>query len=251
MLVAATALIFSSFDPSGDMLGDGRYVLPQTLTLEEQKSLDLRSLEVYNNGGKLELDVGFAGLQNPLSSPAGFSTNYLDLFIKTSVGGQTVLADTGFNTPPASGWQWHLNITPFQTRLERQIKGENKPRSQSTKGIKISSDGSRITIKTQIPAGKYGYWLTSRIFDPLSENGYAPPSSDPNPNRLYSPISNTPAVVDLMSSNKNPLEVYTTRTLEPLGEVIDRRPLFLLVLIGVSLLFTLIATVQVWIKKRT
>jgi hypothetical protein len=250
MLAVAATLLFSSFDTSGDFLGDGHYVLPQILTPLEQKSLDLRSLEVYNRSGKLELDVGFSSLQNVLNSPLGFSTNYLDIFIKTSVGGQTRLGDTGFNTPVSSGWQWHLTITPFQTRLERQIKNENAPRNQAASGIKIRSEGSRMVIQTQIPAGKYGYWITSRIFDPLSEKGYAVPSSDPNPNRLYSPIADSPAVVDLMAGG-NPATAYLERTLEPLGEVIDRRPLFLLILIGVSLLFTLIATVQVWIRKRT
>jgi len=242
----AAALLLSLFDPSGDTSGDGTYRLPPFLTQEERSSLDLRSLEAFSQGGKLLLKVGFSSLANPLQSPSGFSVPYLDVFIKTDVGGQITLGDTGFKTPLNSGWQYHLTLTGFSQRLESQLKGAVQPSSvQAT--WKVSTEGSKVVIATDLPAGKYAYWVMSSLFDPLTPKGYAEPSAQDGPYDLYASLPQSPHPVDVLLEGDQKT-AYAKRVLEELGEVVDRRPIILLLVGALGLVLALWGTVKVWRK---
>jgi len=241
----AATLLLSLFDPSGDTNGDGTYRLPPFLTQEERSSLDLRSLEAFSQSGKLLLKVGFSSLANPLGSSSGFSVPYLDVFIKTDVGGQTTLGDTGFKTPLNSGWQYHLVLTGFSQRLESQLKGATQPSSVPGTNWKVSTEGSKLVIATNLPAGKYAYWVLSSLFDPLTPKGYTEPSAQDGPYDLYASLPQSPHPVDVLLEGDQKA-AYKRRVLEELGEVVDRRPIILLLVGALGLVLALWGTVKVW-----
>lgn len=246
-LALAATLLLSLFDPSGDVNGDGTYRLPSSLSPQERSSLDLRSLEAFSQGGKLLLKLGFSSLTNPLEGPRGFSVPYLDLFIKTDVGGQTTLGKTGFKTRLNSGWQYHFSVSGFLQRLERQLTSETQPSSVTGADWKVTVEGSKIVIATDLPAGKYGYWLMSSVFDPLTPNGYKIPSAQDGPYDLFARVPQSPYPVDVLLEGSQSMS-YSRRTLEELGEVIDRRPLILIFVGVLGLLVALWATFKVWRK---
>ncbi len=241
----AATLLLSLFDPSGDVNGDGSYRLPTSLTQEERSSLDLRSMEAFSQGGKLLLKLGFSSLANPLRASSGFSVPYLDVFIKTDVGGQTTLGDTGFKTPLTSGWQYHLTLTGFSQRLESQLKGAIQPSSVPGTAWKVSTEGSKLVIATDLPAGKYAYWAMSSLFDPLTPKGYSVPSSGDGPYDLYASLPQSPHPVDVLLEGDQKA-AYSKRVLEELGEVVDRRPIILLMLGALGLILALWGTFKVW-----
>ncbi|MFN8508980.1 MAG: glucodextranase DOMON-like domain-containing protein [Deinococcaceae bacterium] len=244
-MLTATTLLFSVLDPSGDAYGDGRYILPSDLSDAEKKSLDIRSFAVFDRQGVLEFKIGFARLSNALNSPRRFSTPYLDLFIQTGMGGQVHLADTGFETASGTGWQWHIAVTPYKTVVQRDQRDLTAVESN----VQVSVEGSSLVLDTQIPSGSYGYWLTSRVFDPLSQKGYLEPTTETGMRRLFSPVVSSPSPVDVLSLQPA-AGLYTKRTLPPVGKMSDPRPQKLLWAGAISLVLTLLASLKILKLKR-
>ncbi|MFC6590812.1 glucodextranase DOMON-like domain-containing protein [Deinococcus lacus] len=56
----------------------------------------MRGLTVQRGETGLRLTITFDQMANPWQSPAGFSAGVTDVFIRTELGGETRLADTGF-----------------------------------------------------------------------------------------------------------------------------------------------------------
>lgn len=229
------------------MLGDGTYHLPENLSVTDQNSLDLRNFTASDEEGKLSLEVGLGALSNPLKAPQGFSTAILDIFIKTRVGGSTTLGDTGFETPPGQGWQYHLHLSGFDRAFYRVPR--LTPEKLNADDIKVSTSGTTIKVQTPIPAGKYEYWVTVSLFDPLTPAGLVTPVNDTNPYHLTSRLNNPPAPLDVLATGDQGRS-YIQRTLPPVGDLQDIRPWILLVMGFLGMVGVVIATI-VLMNRRT
>ena len=117
MLSLLAAALLTIPDPAGDTRGDGSYTLPTRPPLSAS-ALDLRELKVESKNGKLRLTVGLGAIQNPWNAPLGYSAGVLDIFVKSRLGGASVLPGLGFVTPAQQGWQYHIRVTGFGSSLE-------------------------------------------------------------------------------------------------------------------------------------
>ncbi|GEM48584.1 hypothetical protein DC3_42190 [Deinococcus cellulosilyticus NBRC 106333 = KACC 11606] len=221
-------------------MGDGTYHLPENLSATDRNSLDLRSFVASDEDGKLSLDIGLGGLSNPLDAPLGFSTPILDIFIKTRVGGSTTLGDTGFETPPGQGWQYHLHLSGFNKEFYRVPR--LTPEKLNPEDIKVSTSGTTIKVQTPIPAGQYEYWVTVSLFDPLTPAGLVTPVNDNNPYHLTSRLNNPPAPVDVLAQGDQSRS-YIQRTLPPVGDLQDFRPWILLIMGTLGMVGVVISTI--------
>ncbi|GGJ50863.1 hypothetical protein GCM10008938_41080 [Deinococcus roseus] len=233
-------------DPSGDHRGDGTYHLPENLTSTEQSSLDLRNFTASDDNGKLSLEVGLGALANPLKAPLGFSTAILDIFIKTRVGGSTTLGETGFETPPGQGWQYHLHLSGFNKDFYRVPK--LTPEKLKSDDIKVTPSGTTLQIQTPIPAGQYEYWVTVSLFDPLTPAGLVSPGNDNNPFHLTSALNNPPAPVDVLAQGDQG-RAYIQRTLPPVGNLQDFRPWILLGMGILGVIGVVVATIMLMNRR--
>ena len=239
MLDAAPLLTLS--DPAGDVHGDGSYVLPSFLAGAE-RSLDVRELRVNNLNGQLVLTVGLGGSDNPWHAPRGFSALLLDVFVNTGAGGQRALGDTGFQAPANGGWQRHYQVSGFATRAWAADKNGAVRPLKSVPGVRI--EGSSLILTTDLPAAD-GYWVTSRVYSPLTPGGFLEPQVGAADTDLGAPRPNMPSPVDVLLSGDQ-ARAYAERVLPPSGQRRDRRPLILLALALGALLLTLLATVRTW-----
>jgi len=244
-LLAAALLTIP--DASGDTRGDGSYVLP-TRPPVLSSALDLRELKVETQDGKLRLSIGLGAVQNPWKSPLGYSAGVLDIFIKSRIGGDTTLPNLNFVTPPQQGWQYHIHLDGFGSRLDFVPDGQTAPQRRAVK-LDVSLSGSAVVIGTPIPAGQYSYWVTSSIYSPFTQDGMLHPSTSGGSASLIAPRTNDPVPVDVISGGDQ-ARAYTSGVLRPVGEVRDRRALLLLGLAAFGLLLGVIATVRVWRKSR-
>lgn len=230
--------------------GDGRYVLPSGLLASTgltEANFDLRELRAENVGGQLRLTVNLGALANPWQAPQGFSGPVLDLFIKTRLGGQQALADSGFSAPGGDGWQYHIRTDGFRTRWWTVPDGQTTP-VERREPLQVNVRGAGVVVETPIPAGSYSYWVTSSIFSPFAPDGELRPTTDTGPQVLSAPLVGMPTPVDVLAGGDR-TRAYESKVLAPVGEVRDRRSLGLLALAGVGLLGALVGSLLAW--RRT
>lgn len=242
-LVASTLLTIT--DPTGDTRGDGSYTLPPALVGGSDNSLDIRELRAENVNGRVRIVVGLGGVANPWNAPSGWSSTLIDVFVKTSVGGDQTLADTGFVTPPGDGWQRHYQVSGFRTRAWRFVNGQAQEVSLATQAVR---SGTEVVIDTDLPARPYSYWVTSRVYSPLTPSGFVAPRVAGGASDLLVPRAGLPSPVDVLLVGDQ-ARAYVTRILSPSGELRDRRSMLLLLLAALGVLLAVIATFRAW--RRT
>lgn len=243
---APPAVLLVVSDPAGDVRGDGSYTLPSALLSGIERGVDLRELRAENVGGKLRLVIGMGGADNPWQAPRGFSAVMLDVFVKSGLGGARELGDTGFSTAPGSGWQHHYQVTGFSTRAWT-ASGEGEVR-KADEVPKVRLEGSSIVLDTNLAAGRYSYWVTSRVYSPLSQQGFLSPRVSADETNLGAVRAGMPSAVDVLLA-QDQTRAYAERVLPASGELHDRRPLTLLALAGAGLLVALASTVRAWRKE--
>ena len=244
MTLAAVLLLVA--DPAGDVRGNGAYRLPSALLSGAERSIDIREFRAENVSGKLRLTVGLGGTDNPWNAPSGFSAVMLDVFVKTDFGGQKELADTGFNVPPGSGWQYHFQVTGFGARAWQAGKDGQVQASSAVPGVRL--DGTAVVMDTNLPAGRYSYWVTSRVYSPLTQGGFLPAKVGGDEASLGVDQGGMPSAVDVLYAGEQS-RTYTDRVLPASGELRDRRPLMLLLFAGVGLLVAIFSTFRAWRKQ--
>ncbi|PYE54476.1 glucodextranase-like protein [Deinococcus yavapaiensis KR-236] len=241
--VAAALLTIT--DPAGDTRGDGSYTSPPALVGGSENSLDIRELRAENVAGRVRIVVGLGGVANPWNAPSGWSSTLIDVFVKTSVGGEQGLADTGFVTPPGDGWQRHYQVSGFRTRAWHVVNGETQEVSLATPAVRR---GTEVSIDTDLPARSYSYWVTSRIYSPLTSSGFLTPRVAGGSSDLLVPRAGMPSPVDVLLVGDQ-ARAYITRILPPGGQLRDRRSTLLLILAVLGVLAAVIATFRAW--RRT
>ena len=247
MLSLLAAALLTIPDAAGDTRGDGSYTLPTRPPLSAS-ALDLRELKVESEGGKLRLTVGLGAIQNPWNAPLGYSAGVLDIFVKSRLGGASVLPGLGFVTPAQQGWQYHIRVTGFGSSLEFVPDGQTSAQPRPVQ-LNVRLSGSAVVFDTPIPAGQYSYWVTSSVYSPFTPDGYLRPGSGGGSASLISPRNNGPVPVDVISGGDQG-RAYAQGVLQPVGRTRDRRALLLLGLAAAGLLLGIVASVRVWRKTR-
>lgn len=228
-------------DPAGDARGDGGYVLPTRPAITAEM-LDLRAFTADTTGQTMRFTVSFGQMGNPWNAPGGFSAGVTDIFVKGALGGQQVLADTGLRVRGQGGWQYHLRVTGVGATLtEANTLGRLTVRAAPT----VRVDGTSLVIDTDLPAGKYGYWVTSSVYTPLSTSGLLRAGPDVRPDALQAGRADAPTPVDVLAPAGD-TQAFTNDTLAAVGETRDWVSIALIALGGAGLLVTVIATVFVW-----
>ena len=230
----ASVILFSVADPQGDALGDGGYTLPASLrdASGQNANLDVRAFTAKEVDGKLELRLSFAQLTNPQAAPNGFSTPSLHLFLAETRGGQEVLGNTGFHTPPGQGWQYHISASGWWVRLECAPSVSNCDAT----GLQAKAEGADVVIRTALPAKPYAYWAFTGLYDPLSMDGLRQPVAQASTLDLSSSLADAPAALEVVSKTSQ-VGYYGTREVPPLGELIaTTNPLLWSGLAGLCLL---------------
>jgi hypothetical protein len=244
--LAVTTVLFSAADPQGDALGDGAYQLP--LAAQAQASnLDLRTFTAYNNDGKLEFRLGFAGVSNTQGGPNGFSLPHIQVFIAERRGGEEALGSSGFRTQAGRGWQYHLTATGWFAKLECPpsftANGSECPQT-----VRTRTEGADIVLETDLPVKAYAYWAVVGLYDPLAVDGLRQPVLQASPLNLSSSIPDAPATLDVLSKNSQ-LALWPTREVPALGEVVvQTNPLLWTGLVGLCL--TVLGVVLNLFRKR-
>ena len=247
MLSLLAAALLTIPDAAGDTRGDGSYTLPTRPPISAS-ALDLRELTVETENGKLRLTVGLGAIQNPWNAPLGYSAGILDIFVKSRLGGASVLPDLGFVTPAQQGWQYHIRISGFGSSLEFVPDGQTRAQPRAVQ-LNVRLSGSAVVFDTPIPAGQYSYWVTSSVYSPFTPGGYLRPGAGGGSASLISPRNNGPVPVDVISGGDQGRE-YAQGVLQPVGKTSDRRALLLLGLAAAGLLMGVVASVRVWRKTR-
>lgn len=228
-------------DPAGDARGDGGYMLPTRPAITAEM-LDLRAFTADTTGQTMRFTVSFGQMGNPWNAPGGFSAGVTDIFVKGALGGQQVLADTGLRVRGQGGWQYHLRVTGVGATLtEANTLGRLTVRAAPT----VRVDGTSLVIDTDLPAGKYGYWVSSSVYTPLSASGLLRPGPDVRPDALQAGRADAPTPVDVLAPAGD-TQAFTNDTLAAVGETRDWVSIALIALGGAGLLVTVIATVFVW-----
>jgi hypothetical protein len=242
IMAAATAILFSFADPSGDSFGDGSYQLPRRA---DPLQLDLRTLTGSSLAGRLVLRITLGRIQNPQRFPFGISQPVIDVFLGSGSGGTTTLGDSGLRTPNHRGWHHHLRVTPFEARLNRNTASTMRPGGGR---LELRVDGSTLEIKTPLPADgvRYTVWAMVSLYDPLEPNAVARPRSEAirNPLRLVVSRPDAPSVVDILSSEATEV-VYRSRIVPPLNEPVYQGQVLLITAL-VGAVIALGATVLGW-----
>ncbi len=240
LLIAAMLIIP---DPAGDANGNGTYVLPQRPVLTSD-AFDIRSFSAQKNDIHMRFIISFGQMINPWKSPAGFSAGVTDIFIKSGFLGIQNLADIGLSAKNSSGWNYHLRISGYGSTLDT-AQTDNSLKRLSAPVVTI--EGTSLVIDTEIPVGKYGYWVTNSVYSPFTSNGLMTPKVSNDPNDLQASQDGLPLPIDILSSTDD-RSAYTTIKLAPLGETRDWTTLILAGLGGFGLLITILATIGVWRK---
>lgn len=240
-----TAAAFTFADPAGDAHGDGQYVLPTRPAITAD-TLDLREFKAEEIDHKLRFTVGFGAVGNPWHLPSGFSAGVTDIFVKASLGGVDKLDDLNLTAAGAGGWQYHLRISGGASSLERFTEGSNLLTPMTAPVVRM--EGTNLVVDTVIPAGQYGYWVTSSVYTPLSTSGLLRPSTQPSSVGLQAPRANSPVPVDVLAAATD-RSAYTSGTLAAIGQTKDWRPWWLTLLGGAGLLITLLATFRIWRER--
>ena len=238
------ALTFAITDPIGDAHGDGTYVLPTRPALSAD-ALDLREFTAQTDGKTMTFRVSFGAMQNPWQLPGGQSAAVTDIFVKTGLGGANTLPELNLNVN--EGWQYHIRVAGGHASMESA--GADGKALTPQDPPQVSVEGTTLVISTSIPAGKYGYWLTSSFYTPFSKTGLLLPSAQAGPSALSTARANPPVPVDVLAPEGD-YTVYTTRVLAPVGRARDDRPLLLGGLGGLGVLLTVFSTLRLWRSGR-
>lgn len=220
-------------DPVDDAQGNGSYQLP-TLPAINADALDLRQFSV--DGSPLQFVVTYGALQNPWNLKSGFSAGVTDIFVGTSETGVTSLPDLGLNVP--GGWTYHVRVTGANATLTHAVLQDDQVQMLALPAPLVSLEGTSLRIQTQIPAGKYAYWVTSSVYSPLTPHGIVQPSKSLSAIALRTSSLQDPAPVDMLAENNT---AYVTRVLEPVGFSTDSKPMILSGVGIAALLLSLIA----------
>ncbi len=239
LLLSATALAFT--DPVGDAHGDGGYILPTRPALSAD-ALDLRQFSAEPSGKTMRFRVGFGGTGNPWHLSSGFSSGVTDIFVRGSLGGDPKLGSLGLRAS-SGGWQYHLRISGAGSTLERFTEGGDVPTPLAAP--RVTAQGADLLIESDVPAGTYGYWVTSSVYSPLSPDGLLRPTRQPGASALQAEVPNAPVPVDVLAAPTD-RSAYLTGQLAAVGQERDSRPLWLLGLGLVGVLLTLLTTVRLW-----
>lgn len=127
-------------DPPGDDRGDGRLLYPRE-AVYESGDLDLRSLQVHEEGDQLRFEIGLAQpIRHPASLKSGTLGNedlsvfarrgfyafnldlYLDTDRRTGSGQQALLPGRGGRIDPAHAWERAIVVTPRPELMQRQLR---------------------------------------------------------------------------------------------------------------------------------
>ncbi len=244
MLLAAfipAALLLSVPDPTGDASGDGSYQLPTRPAVTEAM-LDLRLFRAENVGGEVQLRTALGAVGNPWQAPAGFSGFNLDIFVKTRPGGANDLDGLGLRAARPPGWQEHYRVNGF---VAQHFSADAAGKRLSRPAPRVSLSGTDIIIGTDLPAGRYSYWVTTSLYTPFSPDGVAQPGGDTSPSALRSAREGTPAPLDVLLSGDQK-SVYTTGELRAVGQVRDVRALSLLGLAVAGLVAASVLGILAW-----
>lgn len=238
------ALTFTITDPIGDAHGDGTYVLPTRPALSAD-ALDLREFTAQTDGKTMTFRVSFGAMQNPWQLPGGQSAAVTDIFVKTGLGGANTLPELNLNVN--EGWQYHVRVAGETATLDN-VAADGKDISRQSPP-QVSVEGATLVVKTDIPAGKYGYWLTSSVYSPLTRTGLLAPGTQAGPAALSTARTNAPVPVDVLAPEGD-FTAYTTHTLAAVGRARDDRPLLLGGLGGLGVLLTVSSTLRLWRSGR-
>ncbi len=241
-LLAAAA--FALADPAGDAHGDGSYVLPTHPTVNAD-ALDLREFGAQDAGDKMRFTVGFGAVSNPWHLSSGYSDGVTDIFVKTGLGGSYDLTGLNLRTAGAGGWEYHLRVSGAGAQLEQFVENGTAPAALPTP--QVTRQGTTLVIDSAIPAGQYGYWVTSSVYTPLSADGLLQPTTQAGPGNLQAARAGAPVPVDVLAPASD-YSAYQTHELAPAGQSRDLRVWSLGALGGAGLLLTLLAT---WQLRRT
>lgn len=228
----------------GAPVGDGSYRLPAPLQ-QHADALSLRGFAAESDAGRLALTVRLGGVHDPWNAPLGYSAGVLDVFVKTERGGERELTGTGFSG--TQGWQYHLRVTPFGTRVyaaREQGVVELAPQT-----ARAELRGETLHIATTLPAGDHAYWVLLSAFNPLSPDGLLRPGSGGSPLSLQTGRPGMPTPVDLIAGGDR-ARSYALGTLAPVGEVRDPRPLLLLAVGVLALVLAALATASLIRRRR-
>jgi C-terminal binding-module, SLH-like, of glucodextranase len=239
LLPLLSTTLLSVSHPANGARGDGSYQLPAAPLLDPS-ALELRELQVQDEDGHLSFRVGLGSAANPWNAPLGWSAGVLDIFVKSRLGGATVLADTGFSTPGNAGWQYHLRVSGFDALTEFVPDGATVAQLRPVRPLP-SLQGSTLVVKSSIPSGQYSYWVTLSLYSPLAPGGVVRPVVSSAPGVLRSASEGAPTPLDVIAGG-NTLQAYPRGILEPLGQTRDRRALLLAGLGGLGLLACLLVT---------
>lgn len=240
-----SAAAFAFADPAGDAHGDGQYILPTRPPISAD-ALDLREFKAETNGKTMQFTVGFGSTGNAWNLRSGFSDGVTDIFVRGGLGGESKL--DSLNLAAANGgWQYHLRITGAGSRLERFAEGGAAP--SVLEAPKVTLQGTNLLIDTQIPAGDYGYWVTSSVYSPLTPDGLLRPIIQASPTALQVGRANAPVPVDVLAAAGDG-SAYTTGQLASVGQTHDSRPWWLLGLGAVGLILTVLTTLRLWRQGR-
>lgn len=256
--------LLSVTDPTGDALGDGSVTLPTQPAIRPE-ALDLRSFEVWPRGDSLSFRVGFGALDNPWNAPSGFSAQTLDIFVGTRTGGETRLADLNMVTGGGSGWQYHLRVTGFggYWSAAPEMADSVTQVASGSAGIAgavgaalppppqvMVEGGNTLVIHTDLPRGRYLYWVTSSVYSPFSATGVLSPGGS-GPFAVTSPQgdSTLPVPLDVLAEEDSP-QPFNLAMLSPVGRLTDLRPWLLWALGLLSLGLGLAASVLLWRTPR-
>ncbi|MCY1701920.1 glucodextranase DOMON-like domain-containing protein [Deinococcus sp. SL84] len=245
-------------DPAGDAHGDGSAQLPTGPAIAPE-ALDLRSFEVWPRGRFLSFRTEFGALQNPWNAPAGFSAQTLDIFIGTRSGGESTLADLNLRTE-GGGWQYHLRVTGQGARWthasEAPAAGVNAPPDEDPPSPalppapQVRTEGNTLVIDTELPRGRYAYWVTSSVYSPMSAGGVlVPGGSGPFAVKVPAGHTSVPVPLDVLAEEASP-QPFNLGQLAPVGRLNDFRPWLLwgLGLLGLGLAAG--ASIALWRTPR-
>lgn len=223
-----------------DPLSDDRgleYVYPRAALYAESGFADLTGFEALEREGRLVLRVRLARYPNPQQAPNGFSLATVAVYLDMVPGGRTDLEGSGFATPPQDGWEQMLLLTGWDAQL-RQSDGQSTP-------VQASLVDDWLEVATPIPAGDYGYYVASGLYDPFAPGYFRALRPEAGEWNLSGPPG-FPAAVDVLSQNQ--AESYTTGVLLPVTAPKSTQPVMAWVLGGLGLLSWVAALV--WPRSR-
>lgn len=223
-------------DPLADDHGL-EYTYPQAALYAETGFADLTGFEALDRDGLLVLRVRLARYPNPQQAPNGFSLATVAVYLDTAPGGKTELAGGGFRTPPQDGWEQLVLLTGWEAESR---KAEGPPES-----VQIQQVDDWLEVPTELPAGDYGYYVLSGLYDPFTPEYFRVLRPEAGEWNLSGPAG-FPAAVDVLSQDQ--VASYTSGVLEPVRAPRSRQPWMAWVLGGLGLLTWGMALI--WPRQR-